>query len=635
MHQGIWNSTQKGIWRNDKDNDPESAPQSLRSDGSHLAAGTGAEAHDDRSDGSHLAAGSGADTSPDAVEIIDADTHPPFPTRFADAEEILNCISQEALTDASHDAPTQQPQPATQHAAQDILCTLFTSKGGTAIRSLEEVLQCMSEPIRRRKEVVSSITQGTAAYTVEEWMQWFRHHPLGEREMDAAVERWRSEFEANDMHQHSIDKVQEWRKQDTRNSKKSARDFLRGAWRQHVETTCGSFQLTMLFLTYPAATVKTLLQAHATYMSSPQHEEEVQRASELDKTNEAAVAEKERQVQLKVQLGRDRSDRRRALALHKKITAGEVDAPFPSVAPFYYSWKSGLLDKRIDEASAKHGYGRTTSGHMHAPRVKDFVEQLGGSLTQNIVEWQIRASALQIDPEIKPGQRPLETPWTIDVCADEHRYKGQYCGHGASKVVYVLTMSDPACGPFHGKVLKLVKKDDMEPHLFAKHASVGCYPQIYAERIVGEFDDEDTRVRQWNGWISDKAEPLDQVLDRLIPFQAKVKYLVGAARCLLHAFVSHKHCLDDISFYNFGVLGGNVVIIDAGGRHEDSELSKGEFNKKFMVGKRFWVRADDVLGDRSDELTKYKEAWRNETTMSDAFAKFDTFWEELRGAPAG
>ena len=175
----------------------------------------------------------------------------------------------------------------------------------------------------------------------------------------------------------------------------------------------------------------------------------------------------------------------------------------------------------------------------------------------------------------------------------------------------------------------------MEPHLFAKHASVGCYPQIYAERIVGEFDDEDTRVRQWNGWISDKAEPLDQVLDRLIPFQAKVKYLVGAARCLLHAFVSHKHCLDDISFYNFGVLGGNVVIIDAGGRHEDSELSKGEFNKKFMVGKRFWVRADDVLGDRSDELTKYKEAWRNETTMSDAFAKFDTFWEELRGAPAG
>ena len=350
----------------------------------------------DGTDTTHIAAGAAAttqtieddhvdaDASPDAVEIIDADTHPPSPTRFADAEEILNCISQEALTDASHDAPTQQPQPATQHAAQDILCTLFTSKGGTAIRSLEEVLQRMSEPIRRRKEVVSSITQGTAAYTVEECVQWFRHHPLGEREMDAAVERWKSEFEANDMRQHSIEKVQEWRKENTRNSKKSARDLVRGCWRQHVETTCGSFQLTMLFLTYPAATVKTLLQAHATYMSSPEHEKEVQRASKLDKTNEAAVAEEERQVQLKVQLSRDRSNRRRALALHRKITAGEIDAPFPSVAPFYYSWKSGLLDKRIDEASAKHGYGRTTSGHMHAPRVKNFVEQLGGSLTQSL-----------------------------------------------------------------------------------------------------------------------------------------------------------------------------------------------------------------------------------------------------------
>ena len=335
----------------------------------------------DGTDTTHIAAGAAAttqtiedehvdaDTSPDAVESIDADTHPPFPTRFADEEEILNYISQEALTDASHDAPTQQPQPATQHAAQDILCTLFTSKGGTAIRSLEEVLQCMSEPIRRRKEVVFSITQGTAAHAVE----YFRHHPLGEGEMNAALERWKSEFEANDMHQHSIHRVQEWRKQDTRNSKKSARDLVRGAWRQHLEKTCGSFQLTMLFLTFPAAMVKTLLQAHATYMSSPEHEKEVQRASKLDKTNEAAVAEKERQVQLKVQLGRDRNNRRRAKALDRKITAGEIDAPSPSIAPFYYSWKSGHLDKRIDEASAKHGYGRTTSGDMQAPRVKNFV----------------------------------------------------------------------------------------------------------------------------------------------------------------------------------------------------------------------------------------------------------------------
>ena len=151
-----------------------------------------------------------------------------------------------------------------------------------------------------------------------------------------------------------------------------------------METTCGSFQLTMLFLTYPAATVNTLLQAHAKYMSSPAHAAEVQRASKIDKTNEAAVAEKDRQVQLKVQLGRDRCNRRRALALHRKIIAGDIDAPPRSMAPLYHSWKHGFLDARIDEATAKHGYGRTTTGHMHATRVKDYVEPLGGSLIHSL-----------------------------------------------------------------------------------------------------------------------------------------------------------------------------------------------------------------------------------------------------------
>ena len=194
--------------------------------------------------------------------------------------------------------------------------------------------------------------------------------------MNAAVEWWRSEFEASDMHQHSRDKVQEWRKQDTRSSKKTARDFVRGAWRQHVETTFGSFQLTMLFLQYPAATVDTLLEAHTRHMTSPEHAAEVLRASKIDKSNEEAVAEKARQVQLKVQLGQMRAYRRRALALHGKIIAGDIDAPPRSMARLYSSWTNGSLDARIDEATAKHGYGRTTTGHMHAPRVKDYAEPL-------------------------------------------------------------------------------------------------------------------------------------------------------------------------------------------------------------------------------------------------------------------
>ena len=141
-----------------------------------------------------------------------------------------------------------------------------------------------------------------------------------------------------------------------------------------METTFGSFQLTMLFLQYPAATVDTLLQAHAKHMTSPAHAAEVQRASKIDKSNEAAVAEKGRQVQLKVQLGRLRCHRRRALALHSKIIAGDIHAPPRSMARLYDSWKHGFLDARIDEATAKHGYGRTTTGHMHAPQVKDYVE---------------------------------------------------------------------------------------------------------------------------------------------------------------------------------------------------------------------------------------------------------------------
>jgi len=87
--------------------------------------------------------------------------------------------------------------------------------------------------------------------------------------------------------------------------------------------------------------------------------------------------------------------------------------------------------------------------------------------------------------------------------------------------------------------------------------------------------------------------------------------------------------MDDPSPYNFGMLGGDVVIIDAGRRppHE-KEMSKSQFNKDSM--RKFFARAGLYIAP--EDLATYRGAWQDASTMADAHAAFDSLWDSVAEA---
>ena len=245
--------------------------------------------------------------------------------------------------------------------------------------------------------------------------------------------------------------------------------------------------------------------------------------------------------------------------------------------------------------------------------------------------WQIRASQLQSGPPQLTCSRRPPLPSSLDAYVCGYEFRATYRGHGQSKVAYLLEAMPPNDGhPLGGKVLKLCKGEDPEPTLFRMHMISGVYPPILEAAPVFEVDSVARPVCGWNGWITDLAVPLDEALRRpQLSLEAAGRLIVGAARCMLGA-VAHGHTMDDPSLCNFGVIEGRVVIIDAGRRPLNTELSKSDFNKGVM--KKFWPRAAVSIAD--GDLQKYKVAWQNARSMDDARHKFDDLWRSGAGRPA-
>ena len=84
--------------------------------------------------------------------------------------------------------------------------------------------------------------------------------------------------------------------------------------------------------------------------------------------------------------------------------------------------------------------------------------------------------------------------------------------------------------------------------------------------------------------------------------------------------------MDDPSPYNFGMLGGDVVIIDAGNRPLE-QMSKSEFNKGL---RKFWARAGLFIA--REDLARYRGVWQNASTMAEARAAFDRLWASVAEA---
>ena len=133
----------------------------------------------------------------------------------------------------------------------------------------------------------------------------------------------------------------------------------------------------------------------------------------------------------------------------------------------------------------------------------------------------------------------------------------QYLGHGQSKVCFWLTEK---------LLLKLRNEDDREPRPFRQLEATGVYPKVYA---ASTCECDGTRGI-WHAWVVDRAKPLDKILKEN-PAASNV-CIPGAVRAMLIAHFNN-HILSDNALFNFGMVDGNVVIIDAGSRFNEPEES--------------------------------------------------------------
>ena len=161
-------------------------------------------------------------------------------------------------------------------AAQELLNIIFSCKDSRAIKSKQEVLDLVAEPIRRREAyihklaVIRGVPQPAAGqYTMKQWKRWLSSRPLNETDMEGAVDEWKKDFENAEFRQR--EQVAKWRRKGTRQSKKKASDLINGAWKAELSERYGRFQLAIAFMKHPTATIDTLLQSWSMYMSSPKY----------------------------------------------------------------------------------------------------------------------------------------------------------------------------------------------------------------------------------------------------------------------------------------------------------------------------------------------------------------------------
>jgi hypothetical protein len=279
------------------------------------------------------------------------------PTENQDGEhqivvELIDTLADRAQDDSS---------PNIANAAQDIMATLYATGSGVAIRSRDEILQAMVEPIRRRREFVLSMAttrqnEYNAYYSEQDWIQWLSTHPLSDFDMDDAVQKWKSDFVANHMIKKT--KVDELLLLDSRASKKEARSLINGAWKSYVRDCCISVALATAFLKHPPAAVDTLLAAWVKLMSSDEFALERARSAKVQKGLEKAEAEKLRQVELKIKVYKLRHIRRQMVALVKKKRENLIQSIPESEKVNFERFMSGALDDELDALTIQHGYGK-------------------------------------------------------------------------------------------------------------------------------------------------------------------------------------------------------------------------------------------------------------------------------------
>jgi hypothetical protein len=278
----------------------------------------------------------------------------------ANIQDVIENISKSAMADNgtlrqgdSPEASRHEP-PRLRYAAQQLLEMLYASHGGYAVRPDSELLQIMAIPIQVREDMVQRIANyRQGVYTVQQLLDWYNSQPLSDSDFEWALAQWKQEFPMATRTRMRIETLKE---ENTRESKKKARELLNGAFKAFLQQECMNSQLALALLKHPTAMVNTLLESWAEYLESPAYMEEKARAQKLDETNAEAVNEKRRHLKLKMRVHHLRHRVRQAKALHRN-----QEAITDKNRKLYEEWLSGTLTEELDECTRAHGYGKLQS----------------------------------------------------------------------------------------------------------------------------------------------------------------------------------------------------------------------------------------------------------------------------------
>ena len=131
-------------------------------------------------------------------------------------------MSERAAADNDHPIAYPCPSPA-----QSLLATLYIN--GKSIRSKDQGLSLLEEPIRQRMKFVSSVavsrgvTPLAAAsgqgYIVNQWMDWYQQNSLSKADAQAAVNEWKQDAP---MSNNQAEKINNLIKKGTKSNNKKA-----------------------------------------------------------------------------------------------------------------------------------------------------------------------------------------------------------------------------------------------------------------------------------------------------------------------------------------------------------------------------------------------------------------------------
>ena len=141
--------------------------------------------------------------------------------------------------------------------------------------------------------------------------------------MNEALDLWKARFQKEDMHPETKEQVSQLWANNTRQSKKTARQKVHFAFNAHLKQVYGHSQMAKFFLKYPPTALNSLLAAWQQYMHSGEYHQ--QRARSDRRSESPDLIHQQRELKHRCHLLR--SQRRRVVNFSATAAQRELDRP--------------------------------------------------------------------------------------------------------------------------------------------------------------------------------------------------------------------------------------------------------------------------------------------------------------------